>query len=143
MTWDSLYSAAAKPVSLLQRVEIGDDILPIGLIGEIDEHLGPVNEANRVCEEFVEVGVVPGDVRVLHRGGEVESRNRAALAPGNTGERWSDFILTRRRRMAHCAVGRKDLFAGRRIAGVRMFGDPYVCELDCRLFTSEARNAPA
>lgn len=35
--------------SFLERIEIGDDILPIGLTGEIDEHFGPVNEAARVC----------------------------------------------------------------------------------------------
>ena len=27
--------------------------------------------------------------------------------------------------------------------GQSAFGDPYVCEPDCRLFTSGARNAPA
>ena len=49
--------------------------------GEIDEHLGAVDEAGRVCEEFVEICVIPGDVRILHRGGEVVPWNRAALAP--------------------------------------------------------------
>ena len=44
--------------SILQRIEIGDDILPIGFAGEIDEHPGPANEAGRVCEEFVEIVVV-------------------------------------------------------------------------------------
>jgi hypothetical protein len=40
-----------------------------------------VNDADRVCEKFVEVGVVPSDVRILHRSGEIEPLNRAALAP--------------------------------------------------------------
>src|SRR5437588_10255327 len=102
------FSCAAGGRLFLQRIEIRDDVLPIGLIGEIDEHPGAVHEANWVCEEFVEIGVVPGDVRILHRGGKIEPRNRAALAPGNTGEGWSDLILTGRRRVTHCAVGRKD-----------------------------------
>jgi len=117
VAWDFFQGIAIGPGSFLQCIEIGNDILPIGLIGEIDEHLGAVDEAGRVCEEFVEIGVVPGDVRIRHRAGEIEPRNRAALAPGNTGEGRSDLILTGRRRMAHCAVRRKDLFAGRRIAG--------------------------
>src|SRR5438270_5081358 len=78
----------------LQCIEIRNDVLPIGLIGEIDEHLGAVDEAGRICEEFVEIGVVPGDVRILHRGREIEPRNCAALAPDNTGEGRADLILT-------------------------------------------------
>src|SRR5258708_28451201 len=105
------------PGSFLQCIEIGNDILPIGLTGEIDEHLGPVDEAGRVYEKFVEIGVVPGDVRILHRGGEIEPWNRAALAPSNTAEGRPDLFLTGRRRMAYCAVRRKDIFARRRIAG--------------------------
>jgi hypothetical protein len=30
-----------------------------------------------------------------------------------------------------------------RTLSIRTFGDPHVCELDCRLFISEPRNAPA
>ena len=51
-------SVAKQAGSFLQRVEVGDDILPIGVAGEIDEHPGPVNEAGRVCEVFVEIGVI-------------------------------------------------------------------------------------
>jgi len=53
--------------SFLQLAYIGDDILPTGFAREIDEHPGPANEAGRVCEEFVEVVVVPSDVCILHR----------------------------------------------------------------------------
>src|ERR1700730_9132313 len=106
-----------EPGSFLQCIEIGNNILPVGLTGEIDEHLGAADETGRVCQEFVEIGVVPGDVRILHRGGEIEPWNRAALAPDNTAEGRPDLFLTGGRRMAYCAVRRKALFAGRRIAG--------------------------
>src|SRR5271169_5975681 len=81
-------SAAVGSGSFLQRIEISNNILPIGLTGEIDEHLGAVNEADRIYEKFVEIGVVAVHIRILHRGGEVELRNRAALAPNDAGKGW-------------------------------------------------------
>ena len=60
-------SVAWRAGSFLQLAYIGDDILPTGFAREIDEHPGPANEAGRVCEEFVEVVVVPSDVCILHR----------------------------------------------------------------------------
>src|SRR5271156_3224232 len=92
-----------RNVSFLQRVEISDHVLPIGFVWKIDEHFGPVDESDRVCEELVEIGVVLGHIRILDRGGEVEPRNRAALAPDNVRKGWPDLVLTRRRRMAYCS----------------------------------------
>src|SRR5215471_1042780 len=110
-------SVAKQAGSFLQRVEVGDDILPIGVAGEIDEHPGPVNEAGRVCEVFVEIGVIPGDVRILHRRGEIVPWNRGALATDNAGERWPDLVFTGLRRVAGNAMGREHGLASRGITG--------------------------
>jgi len=110
-------SAAVRSGSFLQSIEISNNILPIGLTREIDEHLGAVNEVDRICEKFVEIGIVPGHIRILHRSGEVERRNRAALAPNNAGKGWPDLVLTGRRRMAYCAVGCKHGLARFGVAG--------------------------
>jgi hypothetical protein len=53
---------------LFQRIEIGDDILPVAAARKVDEHLCPVHESRGALEEFVERSVVPGDIRVLHGG---------------------------------------------------------------------------
>src|SRR6202008_1879823 len=98
--WQRDPSVAKQAGSFLQRVEIGDDVLPIGFAGEIDEHPGPGNEISRVCEVFVEIGVVPSDFGILHCRGEFVPWNRAALAADNAGERWSDLVLTELRRVA-------------------------------------------
>src|SRR6266481_7222709 len=60
-----------RPVSFLQRAEIGDYVLPIAFAGKIDEHFCPVNVPAGVREKLVEFGVIPGDVRVLHRRGKL------------------------------------------------------------------------
>ena len=84
---------SGMPRPLFQRVEIGDDVLPVGLTGKIDEHFGPVNKPARVREILVEVGVVPGDVGLFHSGGEIETGYGSALAPDNAGERRSHLVL--------------------------------------------------
>src|SRR4029077_14661509 len=89
-----------RRVSILQRMEIGDHVLSIAFAGEIDEHFCPVNVPCGVPEKLVELGVVPGDVRVLHRGGKIESGNRAALAADNAGQRRPDLVHAGFRRMA-------------------------------------------
>jgi hypothetical protein len=91
--------------------------LSVGVAGELDEHLRPGNEAERVCEEFVEIGVVPGDVRILHRRGEIVPWNRGALATDNAGERWPDLVFTGLRRVAGNAMGREHGLASRGIIG--------------------------
>src|SRR5215831_4081086 len=118
-----LHLSLSKPGSFLQRVEVGDDILPIGVAGEIDEHPGPVNEAGRVCEVFVEIGVIPGDVRILHRRGEIVPWNRGALATDNAGERWPDLVFTGLRRVAGNAMGREHGLASRGITAASAVGE--------------------
>jgi hypothetical protein len=71
----------AGPALFLQGIEVGDYVLPIGLIGKIDEHPGAVNEASGICEVFVETGVIPGDVCILHSRREVEPRTEPLLLP--------------------------------------------------------------
>jgi hypothetical protein len=74
--WHGVLPGAAMGCgSFLERIEIGNDVLPIGLTGELHKHLGPLNEAARVSQEFVEVSVVPGDIRVLHCRREIEARD--------------------------------------------------------------------
>jgi hypothetical protein len=112
-----LRKAAACRIWPAWRVEIGDDVLPIGFARKVDEHFGPVNEPGRVCEEFVEIGVVPGDVRIFHRGGEIEAWNRSALAADNTGERGPDLVHAGLCRMTNRAMAGEHRLAGRGIAG--------------------------
>ena len=78
---------------------------------------GSANEADGVREVLVEVRVVPGDVRVLHRGRKIEAWNCATLAPDNAGERRSYLVFARGSRMACRTMGRKYRLAGRGIAG--------------------------
>src|SRR4029077_17009069 len=67
-----------RPVSFLQRLEIGDYVLSIAFAGKIDKHFCPVNVPGGVREKLVELGVIPGDARVLHRGRKIEAGNCAA-----------------------------------------------------------------
>ena len=106
-----------KPVSLLQRVEIGNDVLPIGLIGEIDEHFGAVDETGRVPEEFVEIGVVPGDVGILHAAEKSNPGTVPLLLPTIPGRDGPTLFSPGVVAWHTAQWDEKTFFAGRRIAG--------------------------
>ena len=106
-----------RPVSFLQRMEIGDHVLSIALAGKIDEHFCPVNVPAGVREKLVELGVIPGDVGILHSGREIEAGNRAALAADNAGQRRPDLVHAGFRRMAHRTSAVENGLSRRGIAG--------------------------
>src|ERR1700746_2468838 len=106
---------AANP-SFLQRVEISNDVLPVGLARKIDEHFGPVNKPRGICEILVQVGVVPGDVRLFHSRGEIKAGYGTALASDDAGEGGSDFILPSLCRVTNGAVSGKDGLADGSVA---------------------------
>ena len=43
-----------------ERVEIGDDVLPVGAAGKVHEHFCPMHDARGARQKLVERGVVPG-----------------------------------------------------------------------------------
>src|SRR5262249_36605090 len=47
----------------LQRLQVGDDVLPIRGIGNADHHLGPMYVSRGIGEKFVELLLVPCDAR--------------------------------------------------------------------------------
>ena len=64
---------APEPSRLLQRFEIGDDVITLGLILDArEDHLGPRDGRPRVGEIFVESRLVPGMVELFHGLGVIE-----------------------------------------------------------------------
>jgi hypothetical protein len=59
--------------SLLQRLEIGDDVLTIVVAGHADDHLGTVNVGTGILNELVERLLIPDDGSRLEGGRAVEA----------------------------------------------------------------------
>src|ERR1700733_12139545 len=109
-------NALIGEASVLERIEIRDDVLTVRGVGHAEEHAGAVHDTVWVLQELVQGGVVPGDPGVLHPGRELESRYRAALTADDTGKGRPDLVHAGSCGMA-ASTAAEHVLASLRIAG--------------------------
>src|SRR5258708_13387146 len=86
-----------------QRLEIRNDVAPMLGVWNTDDHFCPVNIGRGVLQEFIERLLVPRDVRRFQGRREIVPDYGSPLPPDNSGERRTDLIDPRLRRITHPA----------------------------------------
>src|SRR5258706_10357158 len=90
--------------ALFQRLQIGDNVLPVFLVRHRVDHLRALDKLAGALEPFIQACFIPGDVLPLQCRRIAKAGLRSGLAADDAGQGRSEFVFTRLGRMAGGAM---------------------------------------